>query len=68
MEQTIVAEAVRLLSGPGGLVSFVHRGMAGTRLGGPSILLDIGYSTSLPGWDPACGPVAGSALPLAGRL
>jgi hypothetical protein len=39
---------VQLLSGPGGLVSHVRRGMAGGRLGGPSIPLDIGYSATIP--------------------
>ena len=48
LEQAIVAQAVELLSGPGGLVSFVRRGMAGGRLGGPSIPLDIGYSQTIP--------------------
>ena len=48
LEQAIVAQAVELLSGPGGLVSFVRRGMAGGRLGGPSIPLDVGYSQSIP--------------------
>jgi Domain of unknown function (DUF222) len=36
LEQAIVAQAVQLLSGPGGLVSHVRRGMAGGRLGGPA--------------------------------
>jgi hypothetical protein len=48
LEQAIVAQAVQLLSGPGGLVSHVRRGMAGGRLGGPSIPLDIGYSATIP--------------------
>ena len=48
LEQAIVGQAVELLSGPGGLVSFVRRGMAGGRLGGPGIPLDIGYSQSIP--------------------
>jgi Domain of unknown function (DUF222) len=48
LEQAIIAQAVQLLSGPGGLVSHVRRGMAGGRLGGPSIPLDIGYSATIP--------------------
>ncbi len=48
LEQAIVAQAVQLLPGPGGLVSHVRRGMAGGRLGGPSIPLDIGYSATIP--------------------
>ena len=37
-----------LLSGPGGLASFLRRRQLGARLGGPSLPLDIGYSESIP--------------------
>jgi hypothetical protein len=48
LEQAIVEQAIELLSGPGGLISFVRRGMFGGKLGGPSIPLDVGYSQSIP--------------------
>ncbi|MFY9932377.1 MAG: HNH endonuclease signature motif containing protein [Streptosporangiaceae bacterium] len=48
LEQAIVAQAVELMSGPGGLISYVRRGMFAGRLGGPSIPLDVGYSETIP--------------------
>src|ERR1700761_8516575 len=48
LEQAIIAQAVELLSGPGGLVSYVRRGMFDGKLGGPSIPLDVGYSETVP--------------------
>ena len=37
-----------LLSGPGGLASFLSRRQLGARLVGPSLPLDIGYSETIP--------------------
>jgi Domain of unknown function (DUF222) len=48
LEQAIIGKAVDLLSGPGGLASFLRRSQLGVRLGGPSLPLDIGYSQSIP--------------------
>jgi hypothetical protein len=48
LEQHIIGAAVELLSGPGGLASFLRRRELGVRLGGPSQPLDIGYSDSVP--------------------
>jgi|tagenome__1003787_1003787.scaffolds.fasta_scaffold20969327_3 hypothetical protein len=48
LEQAIVGKAAALLSGPGGLASFLRRRLLGTRLGGPSLPLDIGYSDTIP--------------------
>jgi hypothetical protein len=48
LEQAIIGKAVDLLSGPGGLASFLRRRQLGARLGGPSLPLDIGYSESVP--------------------
>jgi len=48
LEQAIVEQAITLLSGPEGLISFVRRTMLGSPLGGRSIPLDIGYSESIP--------------------
>jgi hypothetical protein len=39
---------VDLLSGPGGLASFLRRRELGVRLGGPSLPLDIGYAETVP--------------------
>ena len=42
------AQAVDLLSGPGGLAWFLRRRQLGARLGGPSLPLDVGVSTDIP--------------------
>ena len=50
--QAIIGKAVELLSGPGGLASFVRRQQLDDRLdhrlAGPSLPLDIGYSDAVP--------------------
>ena len=48
LEQAIIGKAVDLLSGPGGLASFLRRRQLGARLGGPSLPLDIGYAETIP--------------------
>jgi hypothetical protein len=48
VEQAIIGKAVDLVSGPGGLASFLRRRQLGARLGGPSLPLDIGYSETIP--------------------
>jgi uncharacterized protein DUF222 len=48
LEQAIIGKAVDLLSGPGGLASFLRRRELGARLDGPSLPLDIGYSDTVP--------------------
>jgi hypothetical protein len=48
LEQHIIGAAVRLLSGPDGLASFLRRRELGARLGGPSQPLDVGYSDDVP--------------------
>jgi len=48
LEQAIVGQAVALLSGPGGLASFLRRNQLGARLAGPSLPLDIGYAGTVP--------------------
>jgi len=48
LEQAVIGRAVDLLSGPGGLASFLRRRQLGARLGGPSLPLDIGYSETIP--------------------
>jgi hypothetical protein len=48
LEQAVIGKAVDLLSGPGGLASFLRRRQLGVRLAGPSLPLDIGYSETVP--------------------
>ena len=48
LEQAVIGKAVELLSGPGGLASFLRRRELGARLGGPSQPLDIGFSNDIP--------------------
>ncbi len=48
LEQADIGNAVELLSGPGGLASFLRRRQLGARLGGPSLPLDVGVSTDIP--------------------
>ena len=48
IEQQVIGKAVDLLSGPGGLASFLRRRQLGMRLGGPSLPLDIGYAETIP--------------------
>ncbi len=48
LEQAVIGKAVDLLSGPGGLASFLRRRQLGARLSGPSLPLDIGYAETVP--------------------
>ena len=48
IEQAVIGKAVDLVSGPGGLASFLRRRELGARLGGPSLPLDIGYAETVP--------------------
>jgi Domain of unknown function (DUF222) len=48
IERAIIGKAVDLLSGPGGLASFLRRRQLGARLAGPSLPLDIGYAETIP--------------------
>jgi len=48
LRQAIIGKAVDLLSGPGGLASFLRTRQLGARLGGPSLPLDIGFSKTIP--------------------
>jgi hypothetical protein len=48
IEQAVIGKAVELLSGPGGLASFLRRRQLGVRLAGPSLPLDIGYAETVP--------------------
>ena len=48
LERAIIGKAVELVSGPGGLASFLRRRQLGARLAGPSLPLDIGYADTIP--------------------
>ncbi|MGH3188346.1 MAG: DUF222 domain-containing protein [Streptosporangiaceae bacterium] len=48
VRQAIIGKAVDLVSGPGGLASFLRRRQLGARLVGPSLPLDIGHSSTIP--------------------
>jgi hypothetical protein len=44
----IIGKAVDLLSGPGGLASFLRRGLLDAQLAAPSLPLDVGRSAEIP--------------------
>jgi hypothetical protein len=44
----IIGKAVDLVSGPGGLASFLRTRQLGARLAGPSLPLDVGHSAEIP--------------------
>ncbi|HEV2372395.1 MAG TPA: DUF222 domain-containing protein [Streptosporangiaceae bacterium] len=48
LQKAIIGKAADLLSGPGGLASFLRTRQLGARLAGPSLPLDIGYSKTIP--------------------
>jgi hypothetical protein len=48
IRQAIIGKVADVLSGPGGLASFLRTSQLGARLAGPSLPLDIGYSTTIP--------------------
>ncbi len=48
LQQAIIGKAVDLVSGPGGLASFLRARELGAPLAGPSLPLDIGFSETIP--------------------
>jgi hypothetical protein len=48
LEREIIGKVAALLSGPGGLASYLRRRQLGGGLGGPSLPLDIGFSDNVP--------------------
>ncbi len=44
LEQQILGWVIQIISGPGGLASFLRRNLLGKPLGGPSLPLDVGQS------------------------
>ena len=68
LERAIIGKAVDLLSGPGGLASFLRRRQLGARLAGPSLPLDIGYAETIPAGIRNAVTAPGPALPVGGWL
>jgi hypothetical protein len=48
LQHAIIGRAVDLVSGPGGLASFLRRNLLSARLAGPSLPLDVGRSADIP--------------------
>jgi hypothetical protein len=48
LRHAIIGKAVDLVSGPGGLASFLRTRLLGPRLAGPSLPLDVGRSAEIP--------------------
>jgi hypothetical protein len=48
IQQAIIGKVADVLSGPGGLASFLRTRQLGARLAGPSLPLDIGYAATIP--------------------
>jgi hypothetical protein len=48
LEQQILARVIQIVSGPGGLASFMRRNLLGKPLGGPSLPLDVGQTDEIP--------------------
>jgi hypothetical protein len=48
LRHAIIGKAVDLVSGPGGLASFLRTRLLGARLAGPSPPLDVGHSADIP--------------------
>ena len=48
LRHAIIGRAADLVSGPGGLASFLRTRLLGARLAGPSLPLDVGHSAEIP--------------------
>jgi hypothetical protein len=48
LRHAIIGKAIDLVSGPGGLASFLRTRQLGARLSGPSLPLDVGHSAEIP--------------------
>lgn len=57
MEQQILTQVIQIVSGPGGLASFLRRNLLGKPLAGPSLPLDVGQTNEIP-LHPATWPWA----------
>src|ERR1700751_4963773 len=57
LRHAIIGKAVDLVSGPGGLASFLRTRLLGAPLAGPSLPLDVGHSPAIPApirWAGGC--------------
>jgi hypothetical protein len=48
LEEQILARVIQIVSGPGGIASFLRRNLLGAGLAGPSLPLDIGQTDEIP--------------------
>ncbi len=48
LEHQILATVIQIVSGPGGVASFLRRHLLGRPLGGPSLPLDVGQTDDIP--------------------
>jgi hypothetical protein len=48
LEQQILARVLQVVSGPGGVASFLRRNLMGKGLNGPSLPLDVGQTDDIP--------------------
>ena len=48
LEHQIVGKVLQVVSGPGGVASFLRRQLLGKGLNGPSLPLDVGQSDDIP--------------------
>jgi hypothetical protein len=48
LEHQILAQMIQVVSGPGGLASFLRRNLLGKGLNGPSLPLDVGQTDDIP--------------------
>jgi hypothetical protein len=48
LEQQILARVFQVVSGPGGVASFLRRNLLGKGLNGPSLPLDVGQTDDIP--------------------
>ncbi len=48
LEHQIIAKVLQVLSGPGGVASFLRRNLLGKGLGGPFLPLDVGQTDDIP--------------------
>jgi hypothetical protein len=48
LEHQILSQVIQVVSGPGGVASFLRRGLLGKGLGGPSLPLDVGQTDTIP--------------------
>jgi hypothetical protein len=48
LEHQILAAVLQVVSGPGGVASFLRRNLLGQGLNGPSLPLDVGQTDDIP--------------------